>query len=128
MFRSQIAEVFYNRLSADGSVANSCGTWVELEQNPNKTLAEIGSQTAIEVMKEIGIDVSRQKAWPITPDLVSDAEKVVVMVEEETWPDYLKNNSKVVRWEVENPKLGDLDTCRRVRQQIYDLVSELLLQ
>jgi protein-tyrosine-phosphatase len=61
--RSQIAEAFFRKYSSRGYLATSAGTRPTGEINP----------LAVEVMKEVGIDISKQKSKIITEDMIRDA-------------------------------------------------------
>jgi arsenate reductase (thioredoxin) len=68
--RSQIAEGFFNqRYAPKGYRAISAGTRPVSQINP----------LAVEVMKEVGIDISNQKPKIITEDMIKSSEKSVNM-------------------------------------------------
>lgn len=126
MFRSQIAKAFYNKLAQDGSIADSCGTWVELESNIGKKLQELSLGTAIEYMKSQGMDISQETIKPITKKLVDESDKVFVMAEKDSWPKYLTANPKIVYWEINNPNPLDSNDSARIGDQIRKLVTQLI--
>ena len=45
------------------------------------------------------LDLSSEQRTQLTPELVDAADKVVVMAERETWPDYLVEGGKVEFWD-----------------------------
>ena len=61
--RSQIAEAFFRKYAPNGYLAESAGTMPAGEINP----------TVIQAMKEVGIDISKQKSKIITEDMIRDA-------------------------------------------------------
>lgn len=126
MFRSPIAKAFYNARAADGSHAESCGIWVEKEHHVGVKLCDMGGlENSIEYMKGKGIDISEEVGTQITKELVDGADKVVVMAEEEIWPDYLKNNPKVMAWDVPNPDAISAEDAQQVGDQITELLKTI---
>ena len=67
--RSQIAEGFFNKYAPEGYKAISAGTKPVSEINP----------IAVDVMKEVGIDISNQKSKDITEDMMRNSAKIVNM-------------------------------------------------
>ncbi len=67
--RSQITEGFFRKYAPSGYNAISAGT---------KPLTQINS-LAVEVMKEVGIDISNQKSKDITEDRVRNSTQIVKM-------------------------------------------------
>lgn len=54
------------------------------------------------------------------------ADKIIVMAEKETWPDYLKKSDKVIFWEIEDMCGQSLDKFRQARNQIKSRVEDLI--
>jgi arsenate reductase (thioredoxin) len=67
--RSQMAEGFFRKYLPRGYMTVSAGTKPVGEINP----------LAIEVMKEVGIDISNQKSKEITEDMMRNSIKIVNM-------------------------------------------------
>ena len=67
--RSQIAEGFFKKYAPEGFVAVSAGTKPVDNLNP----------IAVEVMKEVGIDISQQKSKLISNEMIDESESVVNM-------------------------------------------------
>jgi arsenate reductase (thioredoxin) len=68
--RSQMAEGFFNQKYAPkGYLAISAGTRPASQINP----------VAVEVMKEVGVDIGSQKSKIITEDMIKSSEKSVNM-------------------------------------------------
>lgn len=100
-----MAKEFFNRLSVDGSIADACGTCVgEFEGQLIKDIQNDSVEDDIRSMREVGLDLANNPRKNITPEMVESADRVIVMAEKDTWPEYLLNNPKVTYWEVENPK------------------------
>src|SRR4029078_8049909 len=65
--RSQIAEAFFNKYAPKGYKAISAGTRPVSQINP----------MAIEVMKEVSVDISNQKSKDITEDSMRNSTQIV---------------------------------------------------
>lgn len=130
MFRSQVAEALFKGVVGDDVEVRSCGTWVERGGLTGKKLKDFDGynesmdlSNLIEVMKKKGFDISENICKPITPELVSWADKIISMTEESESPDYLLNNPKVTFWDVENPSNFTKELARETVGKIEKLVS-----
>ena len=114
--RSQIAEGFFNRRYAPkGYRAISAGTRPSSQINP----------AAVQVMKEVGIDISSQKPKIITEDMIRSSEKSVNMgcIDKTECPMLFINN--VVDWGIEDPKGKPIEKVREIRDEIERRVKEI---
>jgi arsenate reductase len=112
--RSQMSEGFFNALAGKGLAAKSAGNKPADKVNP----------LAVQVMKEAGIDISRHKPKMITPEMVMEADKVVLMgCGRDACPFIPK---EVVDWEIEDPAGKDLRKFREVRDEIKRKVEALI--
>ena len=113
--RSQMAEGFFRRYAPRGYAALSAGTRPVSEINP----------LALQVMKEVGIDISKQRSKDLTEDMIRNATTVVNM-------GCMDNNfcptvyiSKVIDWGIEDPKGKRIEKVREIRDEIERRVREL---
>jgi arsenate reductase (thioredoxin) len=115
--RSQIAEGFFNqRYAPKGYQAISAGT------RPASQINTI----AVEVMKEVGIDISSsQKPKIITEDMIKSSEKSVNMgcIDRTECPMLFINN--IVDWGIEDPKSKPIEKVREIRDEIDRRVKEI---
>jgi arsenate reductase (thioredoxin) len=113
--RSQMAEGFFRRYAPDGYLAESAGTMPAGEINP----------MAIQAMKEVGIDISKQKSKIITEDMIRDAAVRVNMgcMDKESCPALFIHN--LIEWGIEDPKGKSLEKVREIRDDIERRVKEL---
>ena len=114
--RSQIAEGFFNqRYAPKGYSAISAGTRPVSQINP----------LAVQVMKEVGIDISSQKPKIITEDMIRSSEKSINMgcMEKAECPMLFINN--VVDWGIEDPKGKPIEKVREIRDEIERRVKEI---
>ena len=122
--RSQMAEVFFEKKSKNGEVKSAgCnpGKW------DGKSLKETTHVTPC--MDEVGIDVRKRVSKRITLEMVDWADKIVVFNSDKAdWPDCLKNSKKVEVLDVEDPRHGDLDKHREIRDEIKGLVEKFVAE
>jgi arsenate reductase len=114
--RSQMAEGFFNqKYRPKGYRAVSAGTRPASQINP----------LAVQVMKEVGIDISSQKSKIITEDMIKASEKSVNMgcMDKSECPVLFINN--VVDWGIEDPKGKPIEKVREIRDDIDRRVREI---
>ncbi len=78
------------------------------------------------MLKEIGIDVSKNYINRLTPGMMDEADKVVVILKPESVPEFVKESDKVVYWDIVDPDEQTLEFYRGTRDSIYKLVQELV--
>ena len=113
--RSQMAEGFFRKYAPEGYEAISAGTKPTPAINP----------IAIEAMKEIGIDLSKQKPKMLTSEIISDSTLSVNMgcMDKTECPAVFMKNS--VDWNIEDPKGMSIDKVREIRDNIELKVRQL---
>jgi arsenate reductase len=81
---------------------------------------------AIEAMKEVGIDISRQRPKIITEDMIRQSTARVNMgcIQRESCPTLFFHN--VSDWNIEDPKGKPLEKVREIRDVIESRVKELV--
>jgi arsenate reductase (thioredoxin) len=114
--RSQIAEAFFRKYAPINYEALSAGT----EPVGNLNLL------AIEAMKEVGIDISKQRPKIITEDMVRQSTDRINMgcIQRESCPTLFIHN--VSDWNIEDPKGKPLEKVREIRDVIESRVKELV--
>ncbi|MDO8553449.1 MAG: arsenate reductase ArsC [Candidatus Micrarchaeota archaeon] len=111
--RSQMAEGFFNFYNKNPEyVVISAGT------EPAKTIKPF----AIEVMKERGIDISKQTPKVLTLSMAQSAYKIYTMGCIETCP--LTPPEKTEDWELEDPGNRPIRTFRKIRTEIEKIVKK----
>ena len=116
--RSQMAEAFANFHSHGKIDALSAGTMPSDEVIP----------VVVQVMREKGIDISRNKPKRITMQMVKEADAIIVMgcSAEGFCPAPLIK--KVTDWNIEDPKGKPVETVRRIRDEIETKVLRLIVE
>lgn len=114
--RSQMAEGFFNKSPPEGYRAVSAGTKPVSQINP----------VVIDVMREVGIDISNQKSKEITEDMMRNSFKTVNMgcMDKESCPTIFLPN--VIDWNLEDPKGKSFERVREIRDEIDQRVKELV--
>ena len=113
--RSQMAEGFFRKYAPKGYATLSAGTKPVPEINP----------LAIQVMKDVGIDISNQRSKDLTEDMLRNATTVVNM-------GCMDNNfcptvyiPRVIDWGLEDPKGKTIEKVRDIRDEIERRVRQL---
>jgi arsenate reductase (thioredoxin) len=113
--RSQMAEGFFRKYAPRGYSTISSGT---------RPAGEINS-LAIQVMKEVGIDISKQKSKIITEDMIKNSFIRVNMgcMDKESCPTLFIHNQ--LEWGIEDPKGKSIEKVREIRDDIEQRVRQL---
>ncbi len=127
--RSQVAEAFFNQLSQHK--AESAGTRVDkllTERKPATRMVKhaAGGQSVIAYMSGEGIDVSENTRSQLTPKMVDETDKVVVITAKESWPKFLLESEKVTFWDIPNAVGMTPEATRVVYDQVKEHVKELV--
>ena len=112
--RSQMAEGFLRKYAPKFEVI-SAGT------KPNSQLNPI----VVEVMKEIGIDITKQKPKEITDEMISSSITVNMgCMDKDSCPSLFVKD--VVDWNISDPKNQDIEQVREIRDQIKNEILNLV--
>ena len=116
--RSQMAAGLL-KLRSEGRIqVRSAGSAPAEEINPNAVVA----------LEELGVDMGEAFPKPVTDDLVRAADVVITMGCGDACPIY--PGKRYEDWDLDDPSGQDLDTVRRIRDEIdrrvQVLVGELL--
>jgi len=114
--RSQMAAAFFNQLAnPERADAISAGTDPGERVHPE----------VVEVMKEVGLDLSGSKPERLTEELAKTGSLLVTMGCGDACP--FVPGLEVIDWPLEDPKGQPLDRVRTIRDQIHDLILKLLV-
>jgi protein-tyrosine-phosphatase len=113
--RSQMAAALLERHAGGRVLVRSAGSEPARSLNP----------TVVEAMREIGIDISREFPKPLLDESVRAAEVVITMGCGDACPIY--PGKRYEDWNVQDPAGQDLETVRRIRDEI-DLRVEMLIE
>lgn len=114
--RSQMASAFFNLYAKSGCRAMSAGTMPAERVHPE----------VVEVMHEIGIDLSGAKPQKLTDELARQADVLVTMGCGETCP--FVPGLRIIDWSISDPKEQPLGRVRQIRDEIHEQVKALIRQ
>ncbi len=112
--RSQMAAGLLNKAAAGRVHVRTAGSDPAEEINP----------AAVEAMDEVGIDLSEEFPKPLTDEFVRAADAVITMGCGDACPIY--PGKRYEDWELEDPAGKDVETVRRIRDDIEARVRVLL--
>ena len=109
---SQMAEAFFNRLAKGGGRAKSAGLLP----------AERLDDNVIEIMWEVGIEISRQRPKLLTPRLLKWADRVITIGRIRS-----KGLTKCENWMIEDTVDKPVDNLRQIREEIQTMTAQLAM-
>jgi arsenate reductase len=114
--RSQMAQGFLSHLAGDRVEVRSSGTMPADQVNPS----------AVEAMAELGIDISNQTPKVLIDEDVRASDYVITMGCGDACPFY--PGKKYLDWKLEDPAGKDVASVRPIRDQIKQMVEELVAE
>ena len=114
--RSQMAQGFLSHLAGDRVEVRSSGTMPADQINPS----------AIEAMREVGIDISKAKPKVLTDVDVRASDYVITMGCGDACPFY--PGKKYLDWKLDDPAGKGVEAVRPIRDQIKRLVVDLIAE
>ena len=112
--RSQMAAGFMQSLGKDKVNVISAGSMPKDQINP----------VAVEVMKEVGIDISNNQPKVLTTEQVKESDVVITMGCGDACPIF--PGKRYEDWQLEDPAGKDLETVRKIRDEIKQRIEVLL--
>ncbi|MGZ8705424.1 MAG: arsenate reductase ArsC [Aeromicrobium sp.] len=112
--RSQMAAGLLNKLAAGSVHVRTAGSDPVERINP----------AVVEVMAEVGVDLSEEFPKPLTDEFVKAADAVITMGCGDACPIY--PGKRYEDWDLEDPEGKDLETVRRIRDDLTGRVEFLL--
>ena len=116
--RSQMAEGFFKKYAPNGFKILSAGTKPVTHVNP----------IVVQAMKEVGIDISKQKSKELTDEMIRDSDNVVNMgcMNKNFCPTIWL--PKVIEWSMEDPKGQSIEKVRQIRDEIEERIKKLVAE
>ena len=111
-----MAEGFFRKYAPEDYKPLSAGTKPTSEINP----------IAVQAMREVGIDISKQRPKDLTEDMMRNSTKIVNMgcMEKDWCPTMFVPN--LIDWGIEDPKGKSLEKVREIRDEIQGRVRGLI--
>jgi arsenate reductase len=114
--RSPMAAALLDHLSGGRVRVRSAGSTPADEVNP----------VVVDVMKEIGLDLSKEFPKPLTTDAVQASDVVVTMGCGDACPVF--PGKRYLDWKLDDPAGQDADVVRRIRDDIAARVRTLIAE
>ena len=117
--RSQMAEAFFNLMANGRARGLSAGTQPAEKVNP----------AVAEAMKEIGIDISRNKPKALTLEMIEGADRMITMGCGDDAAGLCP--AKIIEtedWALDDPKGQPLEKVRQIRDEVKARVTKLLAE
>ena len=116
--RRQMAEGLFKKYAPDGFKTLSAGTKPVYQINP----------MVVEAMKEVGIDISKQRSKELTDEMIRESDKIVNMgcMDKNFCPTIWL--PKVIEWNLEDPKGKSLEEVREIRDEIEERIKEFVAE
>lgn len=114
--RSQMAEAFFRKYAPGKYNVISAGTTPSSQLNP----------VVVEVMREVGIDMTQQSPKTLSNDMINNSSKTINMgcMDKESCPALFVKD--VLDWNISDPKEKSIDNVREIRDQILKEVLKLV--
>ncbi|HLZ94812.1 MAG TPA: arsenate reductase ArsC [Candidatus Dormibacteraeota bacterium] len=112
--RSQMAAALLEKMGEGRVRVRSAGSEPANQLNP----------AVVRAMREIGIDISAERPKLMTGNMVKEADVVITMGCGDACPIY--PGKRYEDWELEDPAGKDLETVRRIRDEIAGRVRNLV--
>ena len=112
--RSQMAAGFMKAIGKEKVNVLSAGSMPKDQINP----------VAVEVMKEVGIDISNNQPKILTTESVKESDVVITMGCGDACPIF--PGRRYEDWQLEDPAGKDLETVRKIRDEIKSRIEALL--
>ncbi len=126
MFRSQLAKAFYNQLQTNDSVAYAYGTKVKEEGRQGVKLSFYRELlSAIDEMMGYDLDISSQVCDQLLPEHLAEAEKIIVMAEDDCVPEWLREY-QYEKWIIRNPSFVTPELAKETAKILREKIVILL--
>jgi protein-tyrosine-phosphatase len=116
--RSVMSEALLARAAAGRHRALSAGSEAEPSGGPHPVV--------VTAMQELGLDVAPHRPRPLTPELAAEADVVVTMGCGDACP--VVPGTRVLDWELTDPKDQPLEEVRAVRDDIARRIEALVAE
>lgn len=112
--RSQMAAGYLRHLAADRIEVRSAGSMPADQINP----------TAVEAMREAGIDITSEQPKVLTTEAVQDSDVVITMGCGDVCPFY--PGKRYEDWKLDDPAGQGIEAVRPIRDDIKQRIEELI--
>jgi len=127
-YRSQMAEAIYNQLTRSRD-ASSVGTYVgAIDEPEGQILSDLFNDGSFlfNVLEAHGLNLRNNHTKKLLPEMLTKYDLVVSMAEEPYVPDFLKNDARVIWWDVKDGGDTTLQSMTNKYNEIDGLVRKLI--
>lgn len=113
--RNQMAEAFFNQMAKGRAKGLSAGTRPSDKVNP----------VVVEAMREVGIDIGRQKPKPLTLEMMERVDRVITMgcgTEGVCPASFVPTED----WQLDDPDGKSIEQVRQIREEVRAKVENLI--
>jgi protein-tyrosine-phosphatase len=114
--RSQISKAVFDRAAAGRHTCDSAGSVADPDGHVHPQV--------VDVMSELGIDLSGRRPQRLTRELAEQADVVVTMGCGDSCP-YITGR-RYIDWDLPDPKAQPIDVVRRIRDDIAGRIDGLI--
>jgi protein-tyrosine-phosphatase len=120
--RSQVAQAMFEGLSSHEATSAGAEADRVFAKDPRQSrqLKDGAARHSLPYMRERGVNIGERVRKQLTPQMVEEADKVVVIMPKVDWPDYLLASEKAVMWDLPDP----VDMTPEGAWLIFDKVGE----
>ena len=76
--------------------------------------------------RSLGLDLSERDRRQLTPGMIDDMDLAIIIHDKAEWPDYLKEDGKVVFWDIPDTPGMDDEAAGKLWDQVQLRVKELV--
>jgi len=84
------------------------------------------NDAVFKILEENGINIRSNRTKKLIPQMLADADIAVSMAEEPFIPDFLKNDKKVIWWDIANPEKATSEFVKKTYEKLDILIRELI--
>ena len=84
---------------------------------------------SVEIMRELGINITNHKPKGVTSDLINWADKIILLdssIEEDFINLPSSNKEKIIVWNIKDPYMTSKENFRRIRNLIHEKILKFL--
>ena len=125
-----MAEAIYNQLTRSRD-ASSVGTYVGAKDEPEgQILSDLFNDGSFlfNVLEAHGLNLRNNHTKKLLPEMLTKYDLVVSMAEEPYVPDFLKNDARVIWWDVKDGGDTTLQSMTNKYNEIEELVRRLIAE
>ena len=129
--RSQVAQAYFNNLTQhDSDCAGINADEATARRNlPSRKMKDVPGQRSVHyIRREFGVDIAEKERQQLAPEMVDEADLVIVIAEPTKWPAYLRTARNKVFWDIPDPQGQNDCFAFKIYRQVEHRVEQLVEQ